>query len=75
MVTKIHQIYVLNCYSDQIRVDKYFFLLVKIRTHEFRKSKTHRYNYFTQNWFHEHYTMIVNSTSKNKSLFLKRDFK
>ena len=75
MVTKMLQIYVLNCYSDQIRVGKFFFLLVKIRTHEFRKSTTHRYNYFTQNWFQEHYMIIVNSTSKNKSLFLKRDFK
>ena len=70
MVTKIFPIYVLNCYSNQIRVGKYFFIfLVKIRTHEFRKSKTHRYNYFTQNWFQEHYTMIVNSTSKDKSFF------
>lgn len=64
MVTNILQIYVLNCYSDQIRVGKYF-----IRTHELKKSKSHRYNYFTQNWFQEHYTMIVNSTSKDKSFF------
>ena len=50
MVTKMLQIYVLNCYSDQNRVGKFFFFfLVKIRTHEFRKSTTHRYNYFTQN--------------------------
>ena len=66
MVTKILQIYVLNCYSNQI--GKYFFL-VKIRTHEFRKSKTHKYNYFTQNWFQEYYIILVNSTSKNKSFF------
>ena len=33
------------------------------------------YNYFTQNWFQEHYIIIVNPTSKNKSFFLKRDFK
>ena len=29
--------------------------------------------YFTQNWFQEHYMIIVNSTSKNKSFFLKHD--
>ena len=66
------KIYVLNCYSNQI--GKYFFHL-KYGHKNSERVKCPTIIYFTQNWFQEHYMIIVNSTSKNKSFFLKRDFK